>query len=79
MAKLAIDSASLDCAVIIFLFGEKCGLLTKSVIITYFCVNTRVYAVPVILIILQILVEMCLYGACKLMNSLINNILTMLK
>ena len=29
---------------------------------------------PVILIILKILVEMCLYGACKLMNSLINNI-----
>ena len=40
----------------------------------YFCGNTRVYAEPVILIILQILVEMCLYGACKLMNSLINNI-----
>ena len=36
----------------------------KGVIITYFCGNTRVYGVPVILVILLILVEMCLFGAC---------------
>ena len=46
--------------------------MTKSVKITYFCGNTG--AVTVILIILQILVEMCLFGACKLMNSLLNSI-----
>ena len=46
----------------------------KSVKITYFCGNTGVGAVTVILIILQILVEMCLVGACKLMNSLLNSI-----
>ena len=46
----------------------------KSVKITYFCSNTGVGAVPVILIVLQILVEMYLSGACKLMNSLINSI-----
>ena len=35
---------------------------------------TRVGAVTVILIVLQILVEMCLFGAYKLMNSLLNGI-----
>ena len=30
----------------------------------YFCGNTEVGAVTVILIVLQILVEMCLSGAC---------------
>ena len=40
----------------------------------YFCGNIRVGAVTVILIVLQ-LIEMCLSGACKLMNSLINCII----
>ena len=48
--------------------------MTKSVKITYFCSNTGVGAVTVILIVLQILVEMCLSGGCKLMNSLLNSI-----
>ena len=46
----------------------------KSVKITYFCGNTGVGAAHVILIVLQILVEMRLSGACKLMNSLLNSV-----
>ena len=41
----------------------------KKCQIRYFCGNTGVGAVTVILIVLQILVEMC-----KLMNSLLNSI-----
>ena len=48
--------------------------MTKKCQNNVLCGNTGVGAVTVILIILQILVEMCLFGACKLMNSLLNSI-----
>ena len=46
----------------------------KSVKITHFWGYTVVGAVPVIVIVLQIPVEMCLSGACKSMNSILNSI-----